>query len=216
MTPDRPAQHVETTLHAAALRDLRRGGKAAAILFGGVFGILGLFVMGGLVVAQQQVPARPADTPAPTGSVAAGEPGAPSPAMAAAWRQQLVSFLTSAGEPGHAGADRWFPGAASETDGFTYSPVSDTDPGAGRPDRTARVHHRDLSASDAAAVFRAVSRNGAIAPSTLEVSSAAGTDKDRTLKFTLRTKDGALLAGEARLSTRESEQPVILRLVYGS
>ncbi|MFI1648640.1 hypothetical protein ACH4XT_17105 [Streptomyces avidinii] len=215
MNRDRRGRLGETSLHEAALGDLRRGGKAAAIIFGCVFGAFGLFVVGGFVVAQQQVPAPPAGIPASTGTAAAGEPGDPPPAMAAAWREQLVSFLTLAGDPGHAGAERWFPGAASETDGFTYTPVSDTDPGTGRPDGTARVSHRDLSTSDAGSVFRAVSRNGTVVPSTLAVSSASGTDKDRTLNFTLRTKDGALLKGEAKLYTRESGEPVILRLVYG-
>ncbi|MFB0626829.1 hypothetical protein [Streptomyces sp. AB3(2024)] len=215
MDRDRRDRNREGSLHRAALGDLKRGGKVALIFGGCVFGLLGMFVVFGMVIAQQQIPAPPSGAAGSAVTAAPGAPGAPSPDVAAAWRPRLVSFLELAAGPDRSDAGRWFPGAASETDGFTYTPLSAADPGAGRTDGTARVNHRELSATDVGAVFRAVSRDGTIVPSTLVISSASGTDEDHVLGFTLRDKGGALLTGEAVFRTRESGDPVIVRFVYG-
>ncbi|KIX79455.1 hypothetical protein SF23_00055 [Streptomyces sp. MBRL 10] len=78
------------------------------------------------------------------------------------------------------------------------------------------MSHRDLPASDLEAVLKAVSRNGSLVPSTLELTFASGTDLMPTLEFTVRDKGGAVLRGEARFQARETGEPVILRLVYKS
>lgn len=192
---------------------MKRGGKAVGILFGCALGAFGLFVVGKTVFAPAQAPVPLVGVPASTGTPRAMASLSPE---AAALREQLVSFLTLAGDPGHPGAERWFPGGAWELDGFTYSPLSPiTDPGAGdRFDGTARVHHRELSKADTDTVLRAVSRNGLAIPSTLEITSASRADKDWTLGFKLKAKGGVLVTGQARFTTRDSSDPVILRLTY--
>ncbi|MFE3993532.1 hypothetical protein ACFXPW_17870 [Streptomyces goshikiensis] len=78
------------------------------------------------------------------------------------------------------------------------------------------MHHRELSKADTDTVLRAVSRNGLAIPSTLEITSTSRTDKDRTLDFKLQAKGGVLVTGQARFTTRDSSDPVILRLTYNN
>lgn len=50
----------------------------------------------------------------------------------------------------------------------------------------------------------------------LEIVSASRADKEWTPEFTLGTKGGALVTGDAGVTTRDSTDPVILRLAYDS
>ncbi|GGN67334.1 hypothetical protein GCM10011579_039750 [Streptomyces albiflavescens] len=208
------------SIHDAALDNLRRGTKPVLFFFAAVFGVMALFTLGGFVVVKQNMPTPPAGSEDGAAASASPSPGSSSSGGADVWRDRLVAFLTDAAEAEQAGSDRWFPGAAAETDGLTYTPLSSADPGADRPDGLARVSYRGLPAADAKAVLAAVSRDGKVVPSSLAVSKSSGTDKSWTLSFVVKTRsakgksDGDWLEGEAEGYSKPSGATVILRLIY--
>ncbi|MFE9098020.1 hypothetical protein [Streptomyces sp. NPDC007264] len=201
------------SIHRAALDNLRRGTKPVLIFFGAVFGLMTLFVVGGFVFVQQNMPSRPAVAEGTSGAGGSPSPGS-SVGGAAVWRDRLAAFLGDAAR-GH--GDAWFPGAAAARDGLTYTPLSSRDPGADRPDGLAHVPYHDLSARDTAAVLSAVSRRGAVQPSSLAVAESAGSDRSWSVDFVVKTraaKGDAWLEGRAEGYTKPSGATVILRLVY--
>ncbi|MFH8802179.1 hypothetical protein ACH4F6_21655 [Streptomyces sp. NPDC017936] len=209
MGHDRGGRGGTPSIHRSALDNLRRGARPVLLFLAGVFGLMALFVGGGMFLTWRSMPTVPTGTGEPTGVGASATPGAPA---SDARRAGLVAFLTDAvREDG----TRWFPGSSADTDGLTYTPLSPGDPGGGRPDGLARVSYHDLPATDVRTVLAAVSRNGGIDPSGLTVVSADGADEQWTLRFTVPVRGGGdPLAGEAEGYTTSSGASVILRLVY--
>jgi hypothetical protein len=204
------------SIHQSALENLRRGTKPVLVFLGAVFGLMALFVGGGLVITQQTMPAPPADPGSTVGTGAGAASTSPQPTASAAVqarRAVLVAFLTDAVAKN---GTRWFPGASAETDGLTYTPLSPGDPGAGRPDGLARVPYHDLPADDTDKVLTAVSRHGTVDPAGLTVTASTDTEQNWTVRFTVpvRGATGAPLTGEAEGYTTPSGAPVIIRLIY--
>ncbi|GKQ34421.1 hypothetical protein [Streptomyces sp. A012304] len=212
------------SIHQSALENLRRGTKPVLVFLGAVFGLMALFVGGGLIITQQTMPAPPADSGSAAGAGAGATAGAgagtasagPQPTASAAVqarRAVLVAFLTDAVRKN---GTRWFPGASAETDGLTYTPLSPGDPGADRPDGLARVPYHGLPTADTDKVLTAVSRGGAVDPAGLTVTASTDTEQGWTVRFTVRVRaaTGAPLTGEAEGYTTPSGAPVIIRLVY--
>ncbi|MCX4763808.1 hypothetical protein OG562_23135 [Streptomyces sp. NBC_01275] len=223
-----PRRDGEPSIHEAALDNLRRGAKPVLIFLSGLFGLMALYVVGGLVIAQNSMPTVPdtigtgtsgtsgtgtqtSATPASSASATGGD--TTGSAAADAWRSGLVAFLSDAVKKDSA---RWFPGATAETDGLTYTPLSPDDPGtADRHDGLARVFYHDLPDAEAEAALGAVSRDGKVDPADLDVTGYRGTDDSWTLTFTVGVRGtDAPLGGEAEGYTTPSGATVILRLVY--
>ncbi|WP_055494468.1 hypothetical protein [Streptomyces sp. TP-A0356] len=199
------------SIHQAALDNLRRGSKPVLIFFGAVLGLMALFVGGSFLFVQQNMPSPP--TAVNGTSTGSSSPSAGGPAV---WRSRLTAFLDDAAR---GRGDAWFPGAAGVVDGLTYTPLSSRDPGANRPDGLAHVPYRDISAADRTAVLTAVSRGGAVQPSSLAVSKSTGTDQSWTVNFVVKTRAAngdAWLEGRAEGYTKPDGATVILRLVYPS
>ncbi|MFG2330111.1 hypothetical protein ACGFMM_10840 [Streptomyces sp. NPDC048604] len=218
---DGPPRRGETpSIHAQALANLRRGSKPVLIFLVGLFALMSVYVVGGLLLTQRNMPTVPTESEAGSGTGSgadAEDPGTAGPSDSAAAaeprRRAVAAFLADAAKKD---ATRWFPGAAAETDGLTYTPRSPGDPGADRPDGLARVLYRDLPAADAQAALAAVSRGGTVDPAGLTVTSSSGTDAKWELAFTvkLRGAGATVLKGEAEGYTTPSGATVILRLVY--
>lgn len=213
MGHDRRGSGDGTSIHQAALDNLRRGSKPVAIFFVSIFGLMAVFIAGGLVVTRSTVPTAP-PAPASTTDVRSGPAtGAPSSAEAAGTRRAaLIGLLTDAVAND---TTRWFPGASAEADGLTYSPLTSGDPGADRPDGLARVPYHDLPTADARAVLSAISRRGAVRPDTLDITESTGGPRHWTVAFEVSVRgDRGPLPGEAEGYTTASGASVIIRLVY--
>ncbi|MGW0704880.1 hypothetical protein ACWD4G_02705 [Streptomyces sp. NPDC002643] len=200
------------SIHQSALDNLRRGYKPVLLFLAVVFGLMALFVGGGMLFTWRSMPVVPTGVEDGTGTASSPAPGSSSSAASDAWRASLVAFLTDAvrGE----GA-RWFPGSSAESDGLTYTPLSPDAPGSDRPDGLARVLYHDLSKAEEEIVLAAVTRDGTVRPDSLKVTESSGTDSAWTLRFTVTADDADVpLKGEAEGYTTSSGAPVILRLVY--
>ncbi|MFD7712224.1 hypothetical protein [Streptomyces sp. NPDC059786] len=199
------------SIHQAALENLRRGSRPVLVFLAVLFGLMALFVGGGMIFTWRSMPTAPTSTSTSTGEQ--GGPSASPTATAApdARRKALVAFLADAVDKD---GTRWFPGTSAETDSLTYTPLTAEDPGGGRADGLARVPYHDLTAQDERAVLTAVSRAGKVIPDSLAVSATGGTAEKWELTFSIDVRGtGAPLAGEAEGYTAPSGT-VITRLVY--
>ncbi|WP_369201016.1 hypothetical protein [Streptomyces sp. PU-14G] len=216
----------EPSIHQAALANLRRGGRRTAMFFGVLFLVIALFTGASMLLASQTVPTPPSPQAAPEGGTSGG-PGASSAGQepsrtrdqalddtAGAWRKQLVAFLNSATEPTKYDPGRWFPGSAAPHDTLRYTPLNPDDPGKRHKDGTAQVSHTDMSDSDVKAVLHAVSRAGSVLPTSISPVSTSGTNRGWTMFFSVTTKDGKHLKGQADGYSHPQNGTVIERFTY--
>ncbi|GHE07347.1 hypothetical protein [Streptomyces alanosinicus] len=201
------------SIHQAALDNLRRGSKPVVLFIVAIFGVMTLFIAGGLLVTKSTMPAAPSDPGSATGAGSTPAPSASSsPGAAGVRRAVLVAFLSDAVAKD---TTRWFPGASAQTDGLTYTPLTSGDPGTDRPDGLGRVSYHDLPAADARAVLAAVSRRGTVRPDTLGITASTGDSSSWTISFEVSVRGSrARLRGEAEGYTTTSGASVIIRLVY--
>lgn len=218
MRNERTPRGREPSIHESALQNLRRGGKAAAILVGSLFLLMALFAGIGALMAKQSIPARP--TKPPQAQASSGETsgrGRNSGANSETLRKQVSAFLEAAAPPRkRTDPGKWLPGSDTATERFTYTTRSVADPGTREKGDTAWVRTNRLNPAEKKTLFDSVSDSGKLLPDTLSVSRSSGSGHRWTLHFVVKTKHHKWREGVAAGYEGPDGRTIIDRLTYGN